>query len=445
MTQKHVTTTLLIVLFLFCAKTNAQVSIIPKPNDIKYNAGIFSYAKGFDIKIIRGDDATKLIQKQLTDYIKEKNIPLVAFATTAVTLNLLQPKATDIPSDGYTLTVSPTTIAVTSSGNAGLFYGVQSLMQLLKKDSVKTLPCLEIKDNPAFSFRGMHLDVVHHFFGPDVIKQYLDAMAKLKLNQFHWQLADESKWRIELKKDSLLIDKSSFYTQAQIKEILKYAQERYINIIPEISLPSATEDLYLQNNKNIIDEVCALFPGPYIHIGNSLTDTATIRYLSSKNKKIIGTDYRLFDNEIMTSYKSSKNGWSEAEKGNDVIMAPRQSCSLDYYQDWDDEKKSFSMTFLPLDKAYSFNPLGKIKDSKIQSHILGGQAFVFTQFIKDENDLQYMVFPRLLAIAECLWTKSSNKKFTDFEKRLKAQKNYFFKEKEMPKIDMVRIKPKKEN
>lgn len=164
-------------------------------------------------------------------------------------------------------------------------------------------------------------------------------MAKLKLNQFHWQLADESKWRIELKKDSLLIDKSSFYTQAQIKEILKYAQERLYQYNSWKSVYRVLQKIYIYKVIKISLTRFAPYFGPYIHIGNSLTDTATIRYLSSKNKKIIGTDNLLFDNEIMTSYKSSKNGWSEAEKGNDVIMAPRQSCSLDYYQDWDDEKK----------------------------------------------------------------------------------------------------------
>ncbi|MFN8260873.1 MAG: family 20 glycosylhydrolase [Chitinophagales bacterium] len=442
MAGKYFTITLFFVLFLFARKVNGQVAIIPKPNEIKYNEGVFNYAKGLDIKIIRGDDATKFIQKQLADFIKEKNIPLVAFSPTAVSLNLLQTKATDIPSDAYTLTISSGSISIASSGNAGLFYGVQSLMQLLKKDSVKTLPCLEIKDMPAFSYRGMHLDEVHRFFGTELIKQYIDAMAKLKLNQFHWQLADEIKWRITMKADSTLADKEQFYTTTQIKEIVKYAQDRFINITPEIDLPSATENTSIERNKAVIDEVCALFPGPYVHIGNGMTDTSSLQYLLSKNKKIIGQDYAPHKEEILMSYKSNKSGWGAAAKGKDVIMMPRQFCSLDYYQDWDDEKKSFSMSYLPLDKAYALNLYGKIKDSKIQKHILGGQAYVSTQFIKDAEELQYLVFPRLLAIAECVWTKNGLKKFSDFERRLKTQKNYFFKEKDLPKIDIVHIKPR---
>jgi hexosaminidase len=522
MTQKHVTTTLLIVLFLFCAKTNAQVSIIPKPNDIKYNAGIFSYAKGFDIKIIRGDDATKLIQKQLTDFIKEKNIPLVAFATTAVTLNLLQPKATDIPSDGYTLTVSPTTIAVTSSGNAGLFYGVQSLMQLLKKDSVKTLPCLEIKDNPAFVYRGLQLDVSRHFFGVEVIKQYLDVMAKLKLNQFHWHLTDDQGWRVEIKKHPNLTkiggcrylkdstEYCGYYTQEEIKQIVQYAKERYINIIPEIDLPGHSSaiiaaypqlscynqkisvpntfgikndilcpsDSTFQFLKEVFDEICVLFPGKYIHIGgdevpvkqwnqsetgkkfsseNNIPAKNIRSYflmqieqqLAAKGKKCIGwgeiMDDKISKEITVMSWRGISAGIKAAKQGNDAIMTPRQYCYFDYFQDWDEPKQGIYMTYLPLDKVYSFNPLSKIKDSITQQHILGGQACLWTEFIDNPQKLEQQTFPRITALAECLWTKSSNKKFTDFEKRLKAQKNYFFKEKEMPKIDMVRIKPKKEN
>lgn len=440
--QKHFITLFFSLLF-FTLKIQAQIAIIPNPNTIKYNYndGKFNYSKGLDIKIIRGDDVTKNIQKQLTDFIKEKNISIVPFSKTFISLNLIQSNATDIAADGYALVISPNSIAISSSGNAGLFYGLQSLMQILNADSTKNLQCLEIKDAPAFSFRGMHLDVVHHFFNVAIIKQYLDAMSKLKLNQFYWQIADENKWCIELKKNASLTDKGNFYTQEQVKDIIKYAQDRFINVIPGIGLP-VTDDSTSQ--KNNLDEVMALFPGAYIHFGNSIIQTEIGRYLTSKNKKIIGTDNILTDNETIMSYKSSKSGWSLAAKGTDVIMAPRQSCSLDYYQDWDDEKKSFSMTFLPLDKAYSFNPIGKIKDGKTLQHILGGQAYVSTEFIKNTDELQYMVYPRVAAFAECVWTKNANKRFNDFTSHLKTQKNYFFKEKEMPKIDLVRFKPPKE-
>lgn len=441
MTQKHTATTLLFLLF-FKLSLLAGLPLIPKPNTNQPKDGVFSYAKGFDIKVIRGDDATKRIQKQLTDFVKDRKIPVIQFAPAAVTLNLVQAGNSDLPTEGYTLSITPTSIAITSPGNAGLFYGVQSLMQLLYADTTKSIGCTEIKDVPAFSFRGMHLDVTHRFFSVVVIKRYLDAMAKLKLNQFHWQLTNAEKWSLEIKSNPSLTDKADFYSQEQVKEIVRYAQERFINVIPEINLP-ATADSYL-TNKQLIDEVCALFPGMYIQIGNSFCDDSTLTYLQQKKKKLIGYDKLITPTETVLSYKSSKTGLSLAGKGTDVIMATRQYCSLDYYQDWDDEKKSFSMTYLPLDKAYTFNPSGKIKDTATLKHILGGQACVFSDFIKNEEMLDYQVFPRLLALAECYWTSSNNKNFNDFEKRAKSLKNYFFKEKEQPKIDLVRIKPKKE-
>ena len=430
---------LFFAIIVYSISLQAQISVIPKPNELKYTEGNFNFSKGLDVKVIRGDDGTKRLQKQLTDFIKNKKINIVPFGATAISLNLAQ--TTELPADGYSMMITPNSVAITSSGNTGLFYGLQTLFQLMKSDSVKSIPCLEIKDIPAYTYRGMHLDVVHHFFGIDVIKQYLDAMAKLKLNQFHWQLADAKKWRLELKSDTTLTDKENYYTQEQIKDVVKYAQERFINIVPEVKFPVGTDSLY--DIKKITDEVTALFSGNYFHAGNGFTDKATLQLLIAKNKKIIGTDNLVSDKTVLLSYKNSKNGISAAAKGKDVIMAPRQLCSFDYYQDWDDEKKSFDMTFLPLDKSYTFSPAGKIKDNKTLQHILGGEAYVSTEFIKNAETLEYQIFPRLVAFAECVWTNKSRKNFADFERRLKAQQNFFFKEKEMPKIDMVRIKPKK--
>ena len=441
--MKHLALTLFFIFLFFTLKVNAQVAIIPKPNEIKYNEGKFSYAKGFDVKIIRGDDPTKLIQKQLLDFLKEKNIAVVQFSPIAITLNLLKESTPAMTAESYTITVSPTTIAIAASSDVGLFYGVQSAQQLLKTDSAKIIPCLEIKDVPAFSYRGFHLDAAHRFFSVDVVKQYLDAMAKLKLNQFHWQLADEDSWNLELKKDTTLTDKENFYTQEQVKDIVKYAKERFINVIPEINL-SVSEDSSFQTRKNILDEVCSLFPGNYIHLGKEINFIEeTQQYLTSKGKKIIEQDNSFFNKSVVQSYKNTSNGTKAAALGNDVIMSPRNLTSLDFYQDWDDEKKALYMSYLPLDRTYSFNPISKISDEKILSHIIGAQACAPTMYIKNATELEYLVFPRLMALAECMWTKKSNKKFGDFEKRLKRQRNYFYKEKDEPKIDLVRIKPKK--
>lgn len=437
---------ILAVLFISFSGLNAfsKIAIIPKPNLIQYKEGNFNYAKGLDIKIVRGNDATKQLQKQLISAVKEQKVAIIPFSPTTITLNLLQANTGNLPADGYTLSITPTAAAIASTGNAGLFYGIQSLMQLLYADSTKQLPCLEITDSPSFTYRGFHIDETHQFFGVTVIKKYLDAMAKLKLNQFHWQLTDAQKWRIKLNNNDALTDSAKAYTPDEIKSIVKYAQERFINIIPEIHIPTNTEQNSFSNNRSLIDEVCALFPGDYIQIGNSYPNDSIIAYWKQKNKKIIGNDRKGFQGETVVSYKNNKTGFSLAGKGTDVIMAQRQYCSLDYYQDWEDEKKSISMSFLPLSKSYSYHLLGKTKDTTILKHVLGGQAFLFTNFIKNEETLEYQTFPRLLALAECFWTNNKQKKFNDFEARLSALKNYFFIEKELPAIDLVRIKPKKE-
>jgi hexosaminidase len=513
--KKHFTLFLIALLFLIPG-SKAQISIIPKPNSLKYTSGQFSYAKGIDIKIIRGDEPTKLLFQQLTEFIKSRKIPVVQFSTTTINLNLLQASASDIPADGYTLTIAPNNITIASTGNTGLFYGMQSLFQVLKPDSVKTLPCVQITDQPAYAYRGFHLDVSRHFFGVDVIKQYLDVMAKLKLNQFHWHLTDDQGWRIEIKKYPKLTQVGAcrkdqpacqFYTQEEIKQIVQYAKERYINIIPEIDVPghsSAIVAAYpelgcyhqqievpvtfgIKENilcpsdstflflKDVFDEVSALFPGKYIHIGGDETPIKPWedseagkafsaqknisakefqsyflqqieQQLSAKGKKCIGwgeiMDGKVSKDITVMSWRGTSAGIKAAEQGNDAIMTPRQYCYFDYQQDWDDEKKAMYMIYLPLDKVYSFDPASGVKDDKIRQHILGGQACVWTEFITNAETLQYQVYPRIVAMAECLWTKKSNKNMRDFNQRLRSQKNYFIKERELPPIDLIHFKSK---
>lgn len=499
--------------------TYSQGSIIPKPNSIKYKDGNFNFTKGLDLKITRGDEGTKLLFKQLQDYVKLHNIPVVQFSTTTITINLLQAGTSDMPAEGYILNISPNNISITSSGNAGIFYGMQTLFQILDQNAMKILPCMEINDRPAFSYRGFHIDVSRHFFGVDVIKQYLDVMAKLKMNQFHWHLTDDQGWRIEIKKYPKLTQVGScrtekngkevcgFYTQDEIKQVVQYAKDRFINVIPEIDLPGHSsaviaaypelgcygqkisvpntfgikDDILCPSDstflflKNVIDEVCALFPGKYIHIGGDETPTKqwdesekartfsreknipvkeiqayfiseVEKEAAAKGKKCIGwgeiMDGKISKDITVMSWRGTGAGIKAAEHGNDAIMTPRQYTYFDYQQEWDEEKKAIYMTFLPLDKVYSFDPAASVKDEKIRAHILGGQACVWTEFIDNADKLQYQVFPRIVAMAECLWTNKSNKKFKDFENRRRDLKNYFMQEREIPPVDNLHFKPR---
>ena len=414
----------LLLLLLFNLKSNAQ-NIIPKPNDIKLTEGKFSFVKGLDIKIIRGDEGTKIVNQQINDYFKRNKIPVIGSSSSVITINLL--KENTITNDGYELNITPNTVTIVSSSNAGLFYGMQSLLQLINADTLKTLACMQIKDAPAFAYRGFQLDACHHFFKMDVIKQQLDAISKLKLNRFIWTLSNEQTWRIESKKNPKLLDSmdiadSEFYTQDEIKQIVQYAKERFIIVIPELNFTSSSflDDTAFQYKKNVMDEVLSLFPSTYIAIGNQsfyAKDAET--YLKTKGRKIIHTDNSSSKDDIILSYKNTTLGINAAKKGNDVIMAPHNLTALDNYQDWDDSKQSKSMLFLPLDKVYSFNPLAKIKDDKIMQHIIGATATLDTKFVTNEGKLSNQLYPRIYALAECFWTKNANKKnFKEFNARL---------------------------
>lgn len=425
----------------------AQVNIIPKPNEIKTAEGKCNYKKGISIKILRGDESTKLIQKHLTDFLSENKITVSNTATTVVSINLQQTKPTDsVNLEAYTLNITANNIAITSYGNAGLFYGLQSLFQLIKSDSNKILPCMEIKDQPAFGYRGFQLDASQQYFKSEVIKKYIDAIASLKINHFVWKLADEKNWRIEIKKypdlykieDAEQID---YYTQDDMKQIVQYAAERFVTVIPEINfaLISETEDTTFQYKKNIVDEILALFPSKYFHVNNPIfVNDAVVDYLKANHKKIISQDLTLSENTILQSYKNANIGIGAANTGFPVIMSPKNLCSLDNYPNWDDSKLSKSMTFLPIDKVYAFDPIAKIKDAKTQQNILGAQANVDTKFLNNPAKLAYNIYPRIYALAECFWTKKSNKtSFKDFSKRLE---NIGYPGQITGKINMVKFK-----
>lgn len=406
----------------------AQVNIIPKPNEIKNTEGKCNIKKGINIKILRGDESTKLIQKHLTDFLSENKIPVSNTATTIVSINLQQTKSTDsINQEAYTLNISANNIAIASYGNAGLFYGLQSLFQLIKSDSNKILPCLEIKDQPAFGYRGFQLDASQQYFKTEIIKKYIDAIASLKINHFVWKLADEKNWRIEIKKYPDLykiddVEQIEYYTQDDVKQIIQYAAERFVTVIPEINfaLISETEDTTFQYKKNVLDEILALFPSKYFHVNNPIfVNDAVVDYLKANHKKIISQDLTLSDNTILQSYKNANIGIGAANTGFRVIMSPKNLCSLDNYPDWDDAKLSKTMLYMPIDKVYSFNPINKIKDVKIIQHIIGASANVNTKFINTEGKLSYAVYPRIFALAECFWTKKVNKStFREFSTRL---------------------------
>ena len=417
--------------------------------------------------------------------------------------------------EGYELKVGRDSIVIAASGEAGLFYGFQTLMQLVfpsqkAERGLIAIPCVTVADSPHYRWRGMHLDVSRHFFPKEFIFRMLDAMALHKLNTFHWHLTDDQGWRIEIKKypeltsvgawrDETLTGHGSetpwvydgtryggFYTQEDIREVVEYARRLHINVLPEIEMPGhavaalqaypglsctggpvppfnrwgVSEDVFCAGKEEtfelltgVLEEVAELFPYEYIHIGgdecpkvrweacplcqkriadNNLKDEHELQsyfvkrmesFLATKGKKIIGWDEILeggiADNAAVMSWRGHAGGIQAANMGHDVVMTPHSFVYLDYYQSKYNEPLSIG-GMLDLEKVYSIDIMPDEIAEEKRRHIIGAQANVWTEYIADEKHAEYMVFPRLAALAEALWTPGDRLDYEGFTRRMTA-------------------------
>jgi len=423
--------------------------------------------------------------------------------------------------EGYSLEITPSNIEIKAKLPQGAFYAVQSLRQLLPasfengtfKEKEVSIQCLKIEDKPQFKYRGMHLDVGRHLFPVDFIKKYIDPIAMLKMNTFHWHLTEDQGWRIEIKKypklqevaayrNKTLIGHYSyqphqfdgkryggFYTQEQIKDIVAYAQERQVTIIPEIELPGHSraaiaaypelgctgeqigvatkwgifEDIYCPKEttftflEDVLDEVMALFPGKYIHIGGdeapktrwkncnhcqqlikkeALKDEHELqsyfisrieKYINSKGKQIIGWDEilegGLAPNATVMSWRGTSGAIEAVKQLHDVILTPGSHCYFDHYQSNNENEPLAIGGLLQLEKVYSFNPIPEELTEEEKQYVLGAQGNVWTEYMPNSKKVEYMVFPRMLAMSEVVWSKVENKDYEEFVTRLEQFHN----------------------
>ena len=417
--------------------------------------------------------------------------------------------------EGYKIEIRQNGITITSKDNKGAFYAIQTLRQLIPASfEDKTYPnkeirikCQIIEDSPRFKYRGMHLDVGRHLFSVEFIKKYIDALAMLKFNTFHWHLTEDQGWRIEIKKypklntiaayrDSTLaghytdkprkynkIRYGGYYTQEQVKDIVNYALEREITIIPEIEMPGHSkaaiaaypnlsckeksvnvatlwgvfEDIYCSKEEtfkfleDVIDEVVDLFPGKYIHIGGDeapktrwekckncqsvikregLKDEHELqnyfisrmeKYINSKGKKIIGWDEilegGLAPNATVMSWRGVSGGIKAANMKHDVIMTPNATCYLDHYQSKDKNEPLAIGGYTPLEEIYNYEPIPEELDSESSKYIIGAQGNVWTEYMSTSEYVEYMVFPRIFALSEVVWSKNKSN-FEEFTSRV---------------------------
>ncbi|MHC5149198.1 family 20 glycosylhydrolase [Stenotrophomonas rhizophila] len=411
--------------------------------------------------------------------------------------------------EGYQLRSDARGATVQAATEAGLFYGAATLSQLLTGGSDGTLPALRIDDAPRFSWRGLMLDSARHFQSLDEIKQVLDAMAEQKLNTFHWHLTDDQGWRMEIKRYPKLTGVGScripagdggrdpvtgaerpycgFYTQEQIREVIAYAAARHIQVIPEIDVPGHataaiaaypelgtidtplkplsewgvfpnlfnTEDSTLEFLENVLEEVIALFPAKYVHVGGdeavkdqweaSARVQARMRevaagdememqshiikrletFLEHHDRRLIGWDEILEGGlppeATVMSWRGTEGGLKAASEGHDVVMSPVTDMYMDYLQTNSENEPPGRPATIPLARVYGFEPVPDALAKDKQHHILGLQANMFTEHTRSYARLQHNLFPRLAAVAETGWSPRERRDYADFLARLPAQ------------------------
>lgn len=502
-----------ILLYTLCcsvAFSQSVLPLIPKPSLVEQAEGQFQLTP---TTIIQADEMlfeTLYLQKaiQLATGWELKVLPVAGNVPKISLSHSLKA----IPSkEGYCLSITPETIAIQADQNVGLFYGIQTLLQLIPAShgAKNTVPCVQITDEPKYAWRGMHLDCARHFFPVDFIKKYIDELALYKMNTFHWHLTDDQGWRIQIKQYPKLTEVGAwrngsmvghyrehnfdtiryggFYTQEQIKRVIDYAAKRHITIIPEIEMPGhavaalaaypqysctggpfevakqwgVLDDVFCPKAEtitfleNILDEVIALFPSTYIHIGGDecpktrwkkcprcqalikekgLKDEHELqsyfvqtieKYVNSKGRKIIGWDEilegGLAPNAAVMSWRGTEGGIAAAQQHHEVVMSPGSHCYFDHYQGDPKNEPLAIGGYTPVEKVYSFNPTPAKLTPEEATYILGGQANVWTEYINTPEQVEYMVFPRIMALSEALWGTANPANYADFQNRLLQQ------------------------
>ncbi|WAC10339.1 beta-N-acetylhexosaminidase [Dyadobacter pollutisoli] len=497
----------------------AQPNIIPKPSQILLARGEWTMKS--KTKIGAPEDAKwSHVAGMLASQLSKATGMDIKTAKGKGDITLAISSDASLGEEGYRLLSTPKGVTIQAQTAKGAFYGVQTLLQMLPAEifspvavpAVKwTVPLATIKDVPRYGYRGLMLDVCRHFMPIEFVKKYIDLIALHKQNQFHWHLTDDQGWRIEIKKYPELttigskrretmkghysdqkydgIPYEGFYTQEQIKEVLKYAEDRFVNVIPEIEMPGHAlaalaaypqlgnnpdkiykvgtkwgvyDDVFmpreetLQFLENVLSEVIELFPSKYIHIGGdecpktqweesrfaqdlikkeNLKDEHGLqsyvikridKFITAKGRRMIGWDEilegGLSPNATVMSWRGIEGGITAAKENHDVIMTPGNFVYLDHYQADAKTQPVAIGGFTDLAESYSYDPTPKELSTEEAKHILGVQGNVWTEYMKTPAYVEYMVWPRAVALSEVGWTSKESKNFEDFSKRLETHK-----------------------
>jgi hexosaminidase len=486
-----------------------EPAIVPRPVEMSIGTGAFAFSAGTTIAAPAEAMAEAGFLARMIDVpagLKLQPLPPDRQHPADVRIELDPALAASGP-ETYALSVAPTAIVIRGATPAGVFDAIQTLRQLLPAQIESrtpvagvawTVPALEIRDHPRFAWRGLMLDVSRHFYGKAEIERLLDAMALHKLNVFHWHLVDDNGWRIAIARYPKLTEegawrkdigfgldpKSStaygsdgryggFYTRDDIREVVAFAAERHITIVPEIEMPGHSaaalalfpelscagkpgSNVYCAGNEasfafleNVLDEVFALFPGKHIHIGGDEVDHGhwakcakcqeRIKAEGLKNEHELQSYFIRRIERFVTGKGRSLVGWSEirdgglaqsatvmdwiggaveaASAGHDVVMSPTSHCYFDYAQERAGEPRAIG-GYLPLRMVYGFDPIPGGLAPQFHHSILGAQGNVWTEYIAATGHMQYMAFPRESALAEVTWTPRERLGYAGFRTRL---------------------------
>lgn len=537
-----------------------EVKIIPQPVEVTTNVGSFVISPKTSLVVSSKIDeaSASFLNLYLSNYYGFK-LPIVKKATKDyIKFNSLK-NIKGLKAEGYSLKSDSKGVLIEGNSDIGTFYGMQTLIQLLPVEKSNTLKiaAVTVKDEPRFEYRGAMLDVARHFFPVSFVKKYIDYLALHKLNYFHWHLTEDQGWRIEIKKYPKLTEIGSkrngtivgrypgtgndntpeggFYTQEDVKEIVKYASDRFITVIPEIEMPGHSSaaiaaypmlscfpnekteipatmisekskqelasgrvklvqetwgvftDVYAPTEytfkflEDVLDEVMALFPSKYIHVGGDespkdawkrsefcqqlikekgLKDEHELqsyfiqrmeKYINKNGRTLIGWDEilegGLAPNAIVMSWRGEAGGIAAAKENHKVIMTPGSHVYLDHSQTKNDKEVTIG-GLTSLEKIYSYEPVPKELNAEQAKYVLGAQGNVWTEYMENPAKVEYMIFPRLSALSEVLWSPKKAKSWPAFQSKIETQKkrydmwgaNYF---KENNALDVVL--PKNEN
>jgi hexosaminidase len=488
---------------------SAEPAVIPRPVEMRVNEGRFVFSDQTRV-LATGeavDEAKKLIEVLATSMGRRMEWETGADERPdSIRMRIDHGLQGELGAEGYRLLVTPERIDMSAGGAAGLFYALQTLRQLLPpcvysdrpvEDVLRTVPCVQITDRPRFAWRGLLIDPARHFIPVQDIERFIDLMAIHKFNRLQIHLNDDQGWRIEILKyprltqvgawrDETLIGHvrdqphrfdgqphGGFYSQDEIRGLVRYAAERHVTIVPEISMPGHSQaaiaaypelgvfpekqrELRLWTRwgisehilaprpqtirfcKDVLTEVMALFPSRHIHIGgdeaiknqwkaspemqqlirdSGLQNEEQLQawftkhidaFLTGHGRQLVGWDEilegGLAPGAVVMSWRGEQGGIAAARAGHDVIMAPTSHTYFDYYQGPRESEPLAIGGFLPLERVYQYEPVPEALTPEQTRQVLGAQAQLWGEYIKDARHREYMAYPRACAMAEVLWS-----------------------------------------